>query len=143
MSKTVKTKPTKETVYTLIWCNRWPTANAETIDDMIDRLQGAANELRAMRAKGVVMSYDCCVPEDHAELITTDPKVAKEFGFEEEEWSDEDHECDEFLSAEDSHEEEEEECDDAEMHELGAVVETLLTMIGRKQGKKSRGMRTR
>jgi len=73
-----------------IWRNKWLTAQAQTIDDMIDGLQAAADELRAMKAEGVCLRDTQCVSDDFAFLVTTDPKVAEKFGFEEEDLEDED-----------------------------------------------------
>jgi hypothetical protein len=68
--------------YELIWRNKWLTADAESIDDMIAALQAAAEELRAMKDKGVVLDADGSDMEnDCARLVTTDPAVAKEYDF--------------------------------------------------------------
>jgi hypothetical protein len=40
--------------YELTWRNKWLTSDASSIDDMIQSLQDAADELRAMKARGVV-----------------------------------------------------------------------------------------
>jgi hypothetical protein len=66
-----------------IWRNKWLTADAACLDDMIRRLREAADELQAMRDAGVTLSEDSAVPDDHACLVTNVPKVAKKFGFEE------------------------------------------------------------
>jgi hypothetical protein len=65
--------------YEYLWRNRWLTADAESIDDMIAALQAAADELRGMKDKGVVL--DQVMDNDYARLVTNDPAVAKEFGF--------------------------------------------------------------
>src|SRR5438105_4276226 len=86
MSKTkkgraMKTKQPVQT-YEYTWRNKWLTAEAKTIDDMIDGLQAAADELRAMKVKGVTLLDTPGTQDDYAFLVTNDPAVAKEFGFE-------------------------------------------------------------
>jgi hypothetical protein len=66
--------------YGYIWCGEWITANATTIEDMIDALEGTAGELRAMKARGVTL-YPGSVRDSHALLVTDDPAVADEFDF--------------------------------------------------------------
>ncbi len=68
--------------YELTWRNKWLTAEASSIDDMAASLQGAADELREMKARGVVLADTGTVTDDYAFLQTDDPEVAKEFGFE-------------------------------------------------------------
>ena len=69
--------------YDSLWRNKWLTAGAKTMDDMIDALQEAADLLRAMKAAGVVLRDDGAIADDYARLVTNDPGVAKTFGFEE------------------------------------------------------------
>ena len=73
--------------YEQLWRNKWLTAKAASIGEMADLLQAAAEELRAMAARGVRL--DGGQADDHARLVTDDPTVAKEFGFDEEEPEDE------------------------------------------------------
>src|SRR5438270_145771 len=75
----------RPTEYERLWRNKWLTSEARTIDDMIDRLQEAAGELRQMRAAGVVLREDDGVGVDYATLVTRDFAVAQQFGFEAEE----------------------------------------------------------
>ena len=91
--------------YELLWRNKWLTADAETIDDMIKLLRDAADELQKMKDRGVMLDDDGGVEDDHAHLVTDDPAVAEEFGFDEVE-SDEDEDWEEW--------DEEDECADAE-----------------------------
>jgi hypothetical protein len=72
--------------YSLLWRNKWLTAHATTIDDMIEALEGAAAELRALRDAGVRLEGGA--EDDYAYLVTTDPAVATKYGFEEEELED-------------------------------------------------------
>jgi len=72
-------------IYELIWRNKWLTSDAKTLGEMIDALRAAADELRAMQKKGVVLDENSPIADDHAFLQTDDPAVAKEFGFEQEE----------------------------------------------------------
>jgi Ran GTPase-activating protein (RanGAP) involved in mRNA processing and transport len=78
-----------EKQYEMLWRNKWLTANATSLDEMIDHLQQAVDELRAMRAAGVTLSEDSAMPDDYAELVTADPKVAEKFGFQEVDCGDE------------------------------------------------------
>jgi hypothetical protein len=72
--------------YSTTWRNKWLTANATTIDDMIEALEAAAAELRAMRDAGVRLEGGA--EDDFAHLVTTDPAVAEKYGFEEDEVED-------------------------------------------------------
>ncbi|WP_017717202.1 hypothetical protein [Kamptonema formosum] len=75
--------------YYLTWRNKFLTTDAETIDDMIDGLEAAVEDLRAMRSAGVVLEGGA--EDDYAHFFTSDPAVAKRFGFEEEEEFEEDY----------------------------------------------------
>jgi hypothetical protein len=66
--------------YELSWRNKFLTADANTLDEMISTLQAATDELRAMRAAGVTLD-PCGMEDDYARLVTDDPKVAEQFGF--------------------------------------------------------------
>src|SRR4051794_33765273 len=52
--------------YEYLWRNKWLTASAVTIDDMINSLQQAANELQAMKAKGVTLRQGDSTEDDYA-----------------------------------------------------------------------------
>jgi hypothetical protein len=69
------------TQFNLVWRNKFLTAEATSIEDMITALAEATEELRQMKAAGVVLSDDCSVADDYAMFVTTDPKVAEQFGF--------------------------------------------------------------
>jgi hypothetical protein len=66
-----------------IWRNKWLTADATCLDDMIRRLREAAVYLQAMRDAGVTLLDDGCAGDDYAHLVTNDPEVAKKFGLDE------------------------------------------------------------
>lgn len=69
-----------------LWRNKWLTADAETLQDMIGGLRSAADTLAAMLADGVVLDpEDGGVSDDYAYLITTNPEVAKKYDMDEEE----------------------------------------------------------
>jgi hypothetical protein len=74
----------KNTVYSCWWRNKWLTADAQTIDDMINMLQAAAAALGEMRDAGVTLDPEGDAQNDYARLITSDPAVADKFGFEDE-----------------------------------------------------------
>ena len=68
-------------LYELIWRNKYLTANAKTIDEMIQALHGAADDLRTLQSKGVTLSGESDMAGDFAYLITDDPTLAAEYGF--------------------------------------------------------------
>ena len=59
-----------------------------SLDDLLERLQGTAGELEAMRDDGVTLERT----GDHACLVTTDPDVVRKYGMQDESeiWDDED-----------------------------------------------------
>jgi hypothetical protein len=65
--------------FVTLWRNKWLTADAKSIDDMISALRHAANELETMRQDGIVLENDGGVGDDHARLVTTDPEVARKY----------------------------------------------------------------
>ncbi|NEP45614.1 MAG: hypothetical protein F6K35_42950 [Okeania sp. SIO2H7] len=65
--------------YHLTWRNKFLTNDAKSINDMIDSLEFAVEQLREMRDAGVVL--DGGAEEDYAVLITDNPKIADRFGF--------------------------------------------------------------
>ncbi|MGH7139582.1 MAG: hypothetical protein ACREHD_27900, partial [Pirellulales bacterium] len=89
--------------YVTLWRNKWLTADAETIEDMIRSLRAAAAELEAMRNDGVTLDAELGgVGDDYAHLVTTDPDVAKRYEMVEESefWGD--REDDDFEETGDS-----------------------------------------
>ncbi len=74
----------KSTVYSYWWRNKWLTADAQTIDDVINLLEAAAATLREMRDAGITLDPEGNTQDDYARLITSDPAVAEKFGFEDE-----------------------------------------------------------
>jgi hypothetical protein len=66
------------------WRNKWLTADAKSIDEMIALLRQAADTLEAMRQDGVVLEVDGGLGDDFARLVTTDPEVAKKYDMVEE-----------------------------------------------------------
>src|SRR5690349_5528722 len=84
---TDRTRPAPR--YKLLWRNRWLTAGARSLQDMIGALQGAVEELRALHTSGVSLDRESAIADDHALLVTTDAEVARTFGFEAEEEAEE------------------------------------------------------
>jgi hypothetical protein len=81
--------------YVTLWRNKWLTADAHSMDDMIRSLGAAAAQLEAMRNDGVILDTDAGgVSDDYAHLITSDPDVAKKYDMVEESefWDDEEDE---------------------------------------------------
>lgn len=71
--------------YVMLWRNKWPTAEAQTIDEMIRSLRSAADELEAMREDGVMLDLAAGgVGADYVHLTTTDPEIAKKYDMVEE-----------------------------------------------------------
>jgi hypothetical protein len=70
--------------YEMLWRNKWLTAEAKTIEEMIASLRAAADQLDQMRELGVKLKNDDGVKDDYATLVTNDPEVAKKLGMEEE-----------------------------------------------------------
>ncbi len=66
------------------WRNKWLTAEAKSIEDMIGMLRSAADHLDQMRKDGVVLDDDGGIGDDYARLVTLDPKVAEKYGLVEE-----------------------------------------------------------
>ena len=93
------------TVLSLLGCTpaaSTPVLDAQSLDDMIEKLQEAADLLKAMRADGVVLDPQGGTGDDYARLVTSDPNVARKYDMHDETefWSkgpDED-ESEEFLS---------------------------------------------
>jgi hypothetical protein len=65
--------------YITIWRNKWLTAEAKSIEEMIDMLRSAANYLDQMRKDGVLLENDGSTGDDYAHLVTTDPKIAEKY----------------------------------------------------------------
>lgn len=79
-------------MYEMMWRNKFLTLEAKTIDDMIEGLSAAVNDLKEMKAAGITLDEDGPTSDDYARLITDDPKVAEKFGLEKPEW-DEEEDC--------------------------------------------------
>ncbi len=70
---------TKTRTYEMLWRNKWITADAESIDDMIAMLSAAIGELREMKAAGLKGDFEGA-GDDYIFFRTTDSKVAEKFG---------------------------------------------------------------
>jgi len=68
----------------MLWGNKWLTAEAKSLEEMIESLQSAADTLRSMLADGVILDPDSGISDDYADLVTTDPAVAKKYGMHDE-----------------------------------------------------------
>ena len=86
--------------YVMLWRNKWLTADAKSLEDMIKGLQSAADTLRSMLADGVTLDSEGGTSDDYACLVTTDPMIAKKYDMHDEKefWGDdgdnEEHEAD-------------------------------------------------
>ena len=71
--------------YVALWRNKWLTADAGTLEDLIRSLRAAAAQLEAMRTDGVTLDREAGgIGDDDARLVTTDPEVAKKYDMVEE-----------------------------------------------------------
>lgn len=71
--------------YVTLWRNKWLTADAQTVEDMVRSLRAAAAKLEAMRQDGVTLALDLGgIGDDYAHLVTTDLEVAKKYDMVEE-----------------------------------------------------------
>jgi hypothetical protein len=68
--------------YQLLWRNKFLTSDCRSLEDMIAAFQSALETLKSMQTRGVKLREDGGVADDYATLITADPAVASEFGFE-------------------------------------------------------------
>jgi hypothetical protein len=66
--------------YVTTWRNKRLTAEAKTIQEMINMLRVAADHLDQMRKDGVVLEDQGGIGDDCARLVTMDPKVAEKYG---------------------------------------------------------------
>ena len=78
--------------YITLWRNKWLTAEAASLQDMVAGLQSAVDTLRAMLADGVTLAPNGGTSDDYAYLATTDPIVAKKYDMHDEMefWGDDD-----------------------------------------------------
>jgi len=67
--------------YECVWRNKWLTADASSIPEMAAALEEAARELRQMERDGVALDPGSGMEDDYASLVTTDPAVARKYGF--------------------------------------------------------------
>jgi hypothetical protein len=87
--------------YEALWRNKWLTAEATSLDEMIRSLREAADQLEAMKVDGVVLDADGGTSDDYARLVTTDPVIARKYDMHEEsEFWDEVDESDESADNE-------------------------------------------
>lgn len=70
-------------IFVYTWRNKWLTAEAKTIDDMIDGLREASEHLQKMKEDGVVLDPDGGTSDDYAMLTTNDPEIAEKYDMEE------------------------------------------------------------
>lgn len=65
--------------YIQLWRNKFLTIQAQSIDEMIESLQDAADTLRRMRDDGVTLHNLGGTADDYSQLVTTDPGVARKY----------------------------------------------------------------
>ncbi len=59
--------------------NKSLSIEAQSIDEMIENLQGAADMLRKMRDDGVTLDTNGGTADDYAQLVTRDPEIARKY----------------------------------------------------------------
>jgi hypothetical protein len=79
----VATRQVKK-LYVLLWRNKWLTAEAKNIDEMIAGLHQAAELLSNMKRDGVQLLPQRDTANDYVYLTTTDPDIARKYGMTEE-----------------------------------------------------------
>ena len=84
--------------YITLWRNKWPTADAKSLEDTIGGLQPAADTLRSMLADGVTLDPEGGTSDDYVCLVTTDPVIAKKYDM---------HDEKEFWGEDEEHDEQE------------------------------------
>ena len=66
--------------YVTTWRNKWLAAEPKSLEDLIDMLRSAADQLDQMRKDGVILDDDGGIGDDYARLVTLDPNVAEKYG---------------------------------------------------------------
>jgi hypothetical protein len=89
--------------YITLWRNKWLTADAKSLEEMIEGLQSAADTLRAMLADGVALAPEGGTSDDYAYLVTIDPTIAEKYDMHDETEFWEGDEEDEEHEADDKH----------------------------------------
>ena len=77
--------------YVKLWRNKWLTAEAKSLEELIQALQSAADTLRSMQADGITLDAEGGTGDDYAYLVTRDPTIAKKYDMHDEKefWADE------------------------------------------------------
>lgn len=68
--------------YVYLHRNKFITLDAKTLDDFIATYEDLLLMFKAWKEAGVELDPESGVGDDYAQFFTTDPRVAKEFGFE-------------------------------------------------------------
>lgn len=63
----------------MLWRNKFLTVDANSFDDVIEKLGNAVDLLKRMQADGVEMDPNGGTRDDYIRLITTDPEIAKKY----------------------------------------------------------------
>ena len=72
----------RKRIYETTWRNKWLTAHAESLDEMIQALRDAATRLEQMRNDGVEADFGSA-PDDYISLSTTNAALAQKYGLDE------------------------------------------------------------
>lgn len=65
--------------YMTLWRNKFLTIDAANFDEIIEKLEGAVELLKQMRADGVEVDPEGGTADDYIYLITTDAEIAKKY----------------------------------------------------------------
>lgn len=87
----------KETVYEMTWRNKWLTADADTVPQMLECYQWAIDEIKKMQEDGLEFDFGGG-PDDYISILTTDAALAEKYGMCQ---MDFDEDCDEDCEEED------------------------------------------
>ncbi len=70
--------------YITVWKNKFLTTEVQSLEEMIESLDGASHTLKEMLKDGVLLDPKGGTGDDYAYLVTTDPEIAKKYDMEDE-----------------------------------------------------------
>jgi len=82
--------------YEMIWRNKWTTANATSIDDMIGALMRSIEELQEMKKDKIEGDFQGA-EDDYIFFRTTNFELAQKYGMYEDLWEEEEYDEEELM----------------------------------------------
>jgi hypothetical protein len=70
--------------FVMLWRSRWNASNAKSLDDLLETLTDAVEQLQVMKADGVALDPAGETSDGHVRLVTGNPSVAAKYGMEDE-----------------------------------------------------------